>query len=132
MDTRFFSSMNLRYVIERAVLGVLLHNDALTLVTREIPPSTVAIYIVSGEFVFYSAGTLLKKKRKTYNRSFQFIVFAKSIIGKIGATSIIILISRCCKASFCFGHQTEIQQDSIVPHKLGNSSKFNKMCPFGV
>ena len=43
MDTRFFSSMNLRYVIERAVLGVLLHNDALTLVTREIPPSTVAI-----------------------------------------------------------------------------------------
>ena len=79
--------MNLRYVIERAVLGVLLQNDALTLVTREIPPSTVAIYIVSGKFVFYSAGTLLKKKRKTYNRSFQFIVFAKSIIGKIGATS---------------------------------------------
>ena len=36
--------------------------------------------------MFYSAGTLLKKKRKTYNRSFQFIVFAKSIIGKIGAT----------------------------------------------
>ena len=42
--------------------------------------------------MFYSAGTLLKKKRETYNRSFQFIVFAKSIIGKIGATKMFEIV----------------------------------------
>ena len=42
------------------------------------------------------------------------------------------LISRCCKAPFCFRHPTENLQDSIVPHKHGNSSNYNKMCPFGV
>ena len=41
-------------------------------------------------------------------------------------------ISRCCKGPFCFRHPTEILQYSVVPHKHGNSSNYNKICPFGV
>ena len=63
------------------------HNDALTLVTREISSTVAILYRIGRNYYVYCAGTLLKKKREAYIRSFHFIVFAKSIIGNIAATS---------------------------------------------
>ena len=62
--------------------------------------------------MFYSAGTLLKKKRETYNRSFKFIVFAKSIIGKIGAKP----------------GMTETGEKTVLPQSTTNDRVSNKIC----